>query len=119
MAKLTAEQRWKLWAARSAAKSEIIKSSIRRRWTLPNWEIDYPWWREPSRVRILIYAEGAITFTDHLMYVNTLLRSQPFFYVDFAVETAHRTSADPDASIESPINLTDSKIDLLNKFDEI
>lgn len=114
MAKLTANQRWKLWAARNAERRELIKASIRRRWALPNWDIEHPWWRDPSRVRILMYAEGNINFTDHLMYVHTLLSSRAFFYVDFQVVTAHRNPANTSALL-----LTDPKIDLLKNFDEV
>lgn len=119
MANLTPEERWKLWAARSAERREQIKSSIRRRWALPKWDIDHPWWRDPARVRILMYAEGNINFTEHLMYVHTLLSCRPFFQVDFQVETAHRNFPNAGTTIPSPIQLTDPKLDLVKNFEEV
>jgi hypothetical protein len=119
MANLTVDQRWRLWALRNAEKLEAIKSSIRRRWPLPDWDIHFPWWRTPSQVRILIYAEGGdITFTSNLSHVTTLLRSRPYFYADFEITTAHRNAQGTGADF-GPIHLDDPRLDLMNKFDEI
>jgi hypothetical protein len=123
MSRLTTQQRWKLWALENAKTDELIKSSIRSRWTLPNWDITFPWWREPATVRILFYADGRITFENGLFrgmsYVKTLLQSRPYFYVDFEITTAHRNGGRTGASIPGPIKLDDPKLDILNKFDEI
>src|SRR5262245_33108865 len=113
MSQLSLDQRWKLWALRNTEKRELIRSSIRSRWVLPHWDTDFPWWRAPSSVRILIYAEGRdITFNDNLSHVTTLLQSRPFFYVDFKVTTAHRNAVGTGASI-GPIQLDDPKLDIL------
>lgn len=121
MAKLTPQERWELSALRHAETRELIKSSIRQRWALPDWDITFPWWREPSIVRILIYAEGRVSFENGLFrgmaYVTTLLKSRAYFYVDFEIATAHRNSDCVGASIQGKRKLTE--LDILNKFDEI
>lgn len=120
MPKLTLEQKWNLWALRNAEKQELINASIRQRWVLPNWDIEFPWWRDPAPVRILIYAEGRnITFHSQLKYVTTLLQSRPYFYVDFKITTAHRNFSGTGASIDGPRRLDDPELDILNNFDEI
>lgn len=123
MSRLTREQRWELWAVEQVKAVELIKSSIRSRWTLPNWDITFPWWRDHATVRILFYAEGRITFADGLFrgmtYVTTLLQSRPYFYVDFKVSTAHRSGGKTGASIPGPRKLDDPELDIMNNFDEI
>jgi hypothetical protein len=120
MSKLNLDQKWRLWSESNAERQELIKSSIRSRWVLPHWDIEFPWWRDPSPVRILIYAEGReITFIRQLQYVTTLLQSRPYFYVDFKITTAHRNFRGAGASIEGPRRLDDPELDILNRFDEI
>jgi len=119
MSRLTQQQRWRRRALKIAETNEAIKASIRRRWTLSDWDASFPWWRAPSQVRILIYAEGDLTFNDHLQYVTTLLQSRAFFYVDFLVTTAHRNNANAGASIKGTKQLDDPELDIVNRFDEI
>lgn len=123
MSRLTPQQRWKLFALKNAQTDELIKEAIRQRWSLPNWDISFPWWREPSRVRILMYAEGRITFKDGpfrgMRYVTTLLRSRPYFFVDFEITTAHRTSPNAGACIPGRRQLDDPELEILKRFDQI
>src|ERR1051325_9657305 len=96
----------------------IIQGSIARRWGSANWDILYPWWRQPSKVRILMYADGDLLFSggtlDGLIHVKTLLESHLYFYADFEITTAHR-GRDHSASKQS-VKLTDLNLD---DFDEI
>lgn len=100
---------------------ERLTSSIQDRWGLINWEKQFPWWRSPAQVRILMYADGSAQFQGGpflgLEYVSTLLKSRAYFYVDFEIDTAHRDGIDPSASIPGSIQLTD--LDIINKYDEI
>lgn len=100
---------------------EALQSSINRRWGILDWEVVYPWWRLPAKVRILMYADGSVNFNGGpflgLQYVKTLLESRAYSYVDFDIATAHRDGADPSASISGAKKLTD--LDILNKYDEI
>jgi hypothetical protein len=99
---------------------ELIQTSIRRRWGATDWDIFYPWWRQPEKIRILMYADGLVRFSGDpfggLQYVKTLLESRIYFYADFDITTAHR-NADPHDADQSPVKLTD--LDILNRFDEI
>ncbi|HEY6189262.1 MAG TPA: hypothetical protein VIW80_16535 [Pyrinomonadaceae bacterium] len=96
----------------------MIQESIDRRWGSANWDILYPWWRQPSKVRILMYADGDLLFSggtlDGLIHVKTLLESHLYFYADFEITTAHR-GRDHSASKQS-VKLTDLNLD---DFDEI
>lgn len=123
MPRLTPEQRAERRALRNAEKIELIKSSIRRRWGLDDWEVSYPWWRDPARVRILMYADGKVDFVDGifggLTYVKTLLESRAYFYVDFEITTAHRDRSNTGATLQGPRLLTDCELNNLEDFDEI
>jgi len=106
----------KLLALQTAYRRELSQTSIRQRWGLNNWDMLFPWWRQPAQVRILMYADGIVRFSGGLFgglqHVQTLLESRPYFNVDFDITTAHR-----DGDGGSPLRLTD--LDILNKFDEI
>jgi len=121
MPRLTPKERWKLSALRNAERRELIKSSIRERWFLVDWDATFPWWREPSLVRILIYGEGFVAFENGLfggmIHVTTLLQARPYFYVDFEITTAHRTNEFAGASVPGKKKLTE--LNILNNFDEI
>jgi hypothetical protein len=119
MPRLTLNQRLNLLAAKIAARQHRATTSISTRWALPNWDLEFPWWRAPATIRILIYADGEITFTDNLTHITTLLRSRPLFNVEFKVTTAHRTLNDPGASVSGPKPLSDTELDILHNFEEI
>ncbi len=96
-------------------------STIRSRWGILDWEVAYPWWRRPAKVRVLLYADGPVRFSGGsflgLQYVINLLQSRAYFYVDFDVSTAHRDATDPSATIAGPKRLTD--LDIVNNYDQI
>ncbi|HEV7905825.1 MAG TPA: hypothetical protein VGO96_18440 [Pyrinomonadaceae bacterium] len=123
MPRLTLQEKAELRTLRNTERLELIKSSIRGRWGLNDWEVRYPWWRDPAQVRILMYADGQVSFVDGtfggLTYVKTLLESRAYFYVDFEITTAHRERNNTGATLPGPRLLTDPELDILNKFDQI
>lgn len=100
---------------------ETLKASIRDRWHIVDWRQHFPWWQVPAKVRILMYADGAIRFNGGpflgLQYVKTLLESRAYAYVDFEITTAHRDGTDSSASLTGSLKLTD--LDLMNQYDQI
>jgi hypothetical protein len=98
-----------------------IQLAVKQRWGIVDWAKVYPWWRPPGKVRILMYADGAVHFSGGsfmgLQYVYSLLKSRAYFYVDFQIEFAHRDGSDPTATIPGAKKLTD--LDIHNKYDEI
>lgn len=98
-----------------------IQSSIQNRWQPIDWKLHFPWWVPPTKVRILMYADGNVRFNGGpffgLQYVKTLLESRAYSYVDFDIATAHRDGADPSASISGAKKLTD--LDVMNRYDQI
>lgn len=107
-------------AAKKIADVEFLKSSLRSRWGILDWDLVFPWWRRPAKVRVLMYADGSVRFNGGsfmgLQYVINLLQSRAYYYVDFDVSTAHR-DGDPSATIAGAKKLTD--LDVLNKYDQI
>ena len=103
------------------AQLEFMQSSIRSRWGIIDWDLHFPWWRLPPKVRILMYADGSVHFNggsfQGLQYVKTLLESRAYAYVDFDIATAHRDGTDPSASISGAKKIND--LDILNKYDQI
>lgn len=97
---------------------ERMLSSIRNRWGDADWDLRFPWWREPSEVRILIYADETMNLSD-LKHVRTLLEGHPYPFVSFKITTAHRNlPQDSDANIDhGPVTLTD--LNIVDNFDEI
>ncbi|WP_410857952.1 hypothetical protein [Paraburkholderia sp. SIMBA_054] len=100
---------------------DAINQSIAKRWNILDWDKVYPWWRRPSNVRILVYADGLIHLQggsfQGMQYVYQLLKSRAYSYVNFSVSFAHRDGADPSATIKGAMRLTD--LDVMNNFDEI
>jgi hypothetical protein len=100
---------------------ENLQLAIRDRWGIVDWQQLYPWWRLPTKVRILMYADSSVHFNGGsflgLQYVKTLLESRAYAYVDFDIATAHRDGTDPSASISGAKKLTD--LDIVNKYDQI
>lgn len=107
--------------ANSFSTIEQIQASIDARWRTIDWNRHFPWWLPAPKVRILMYADGSVFFNGGgflgLNYVTTLLKSRPYFYVNFQIDTAHRDGSDPTATIAGAKKLTD--IDILNNYDEI
>lgn len=108
--------------ARLNAFREMIKdrmlSSILNRWNNADWDVRFPWWRKPAEVRILMYADGKMDFSD-LTHVRILLESQPNPFVSFKITTAHRNQSDDDPNRHidiGPVELTALNLD---DFDEI
>jgi hypothetical protein len=101
--------------ARNEVVKEQIRSSILQRWGDTDWNIRFPWWREPSEVRILMYADGDVRFVG-LKYVKELLETRPYPNVSFKITTAHR-EGDSQATITNPVQLT--QLNILADFDEI
>lgn len=103
------------------AKVEHLISTIRGRWGIVDWDIVYPWWRRPAKVRVLMYADSSVRFNGGsflgLQYVINLLQSRAYSYVDFDISTAHRDGTDPSATIAGAQKLTD--LDVVNKYDQI
>lgn len=97
---------------------ERMLSSILNRWGNADWDLRFPWWREPSEVRILMYADGQMDLAD-LKYVRTLLESQPYPFVNFRITTAHRDQPQNiNRNIDrGPVTLTD--LNIIENFDEI
>lgn len=97
---------------------ERMLSSILNSWANADWDLRFPWWREPSEVRILMYADGQMDMSD-LKYVRTLLESQPYPFVSFRITTAHRDHPqNPNLNIDrGPVTLTD--LNIVDNFDEI
>lgn len=116
------EEESELLALRIAYVRELSQSSIRRRWGITDWDVFFPWWRAPAKVRILMYADGGVRFSGGLFgglqHVQALLESRAYFNVDFEVTTAHR-EGDKSATIKDAVKLTDPDLDILNNFDEI
>jgi hypothetical protein len=106
--------------ARLAARKQLIESSIRSRWRLADRDLIFPM-QKPCEVRILIYADGLMTFTGGtfggLQHVKTLLESNAYPHVDFDITTAHREGVDTTATITSAVKLTD--LNLIDSFDEV
>ncbi|CAH1387847.1 hypothetical protein [Candidatus Nitrotoga sp. M5] len=100
---------------------ENLQLAIRDRWGIFDWQQLYPWWRLPTKVRILMYADSSVRFSGGpflgLQYVKTLLESRAYAYVDFDISTAHRDGIDSNASISGAKKLTD--LDVVNKYDQI
>lgn len=106
----------KLLALQTAYRRELSQTSIRQRWGFNDWDLLFPWWRQPAKVRILMYADGLVLFSGGifggLQHVITLLQSRLIRQVDFEVTTAHR-----DGAAGPPLKLTD--LDIVKNFDEI
>ncbi|MCW5797371.1 MAG: hypothetical protein KIT40_02635 [Nitrospira sp.] len=109
--------------AHSFSDAQLLQQSIRRRWGAIDWDLHFPWWRRPAKVRILMYADGSVHFNGGsflgLQYVYNLLKTRAYSYVDFSIDFAHRTGGDPTATIAGPKLLTDPALDIMNKYDEI
>ena len=107
--------------AHTFSNVEDLQQSIKARWGIINWDKHFPWWRAPSKVRILIYADGGVQFNGGpflgLQYVYNLLKSRAYHYVSFHIEFAHRDGSDPTATISGAKKLTD--LDIINNYDEI
>jgi hypothetical protein len=107
--------------ASSLTSVDALKSSVRTRWEILDWDKIYPWWRRPAKVRLLLYADSSVHFNGGsflgLQYVMSLLQSRAYYYVDFDIATAHRDGTDPSATISGAKKLTD--LDIINKYDEI
>ena len=103
--------------------ADELQRSIRNRWATIDWDTHFKWWRRPSKVRILMYADGSVHFSGGgflgLQYVYNLLKSRSYFYVDFQIEFAHRDGTDPTATIPGALPLTSPALDLMNRFDEV
>jgi len=101
-------------------RDELLQT-IGKRWGILEWEKHYPWWRQPARVRILLYADSVVRFEGGsflgLKYVTSLLQSRAYPFVRFEIASAHRDGSDPSASISGAKKLTD--LDIVNKYDEI
>lgn len=107
-------------AARAAHIERLAAELISRR-TVPDWDLLFPWRRQPAEVRILMYADGRVTFTPvfgGLQYVKKLMESEAYFFADFRITTAHRTLA-PSASgaMHGPVTL--AQLGILDNFDVI
>lgn len=100
-----------------------LQLSIKDRWGSLDWDTHFKWWRPPSKVRVLMYADGVVHFSGGsfggLQYVYNLLKSRSYFYVDFQIDFAHRDGTDPTATIAGAHQLTSPTLDLMNKYDEV
>jgi hypothetical protein len=98
-----------------------LQLSIKNRWGVIDWDRHFKWWNPPSKVRILMYADGSVNFSGGgflgLQYVYNLLKSRAYFYVDFDIQFAHRDGTDPTATIPGAQTLV--SLDIVNKFDEV
>ncbi len=107
--------------AHSFSDVKLLQQSFKDRWGIIDWDLHFPWWRRPAKVRILMYADGSVHFNGGsflgLQYVYNLLKSRAFYYVDFQIDFAHRDGTDPTATLPGAQNLT--ALDILNKYDEI
>lgn len=102
-----------------SVRKQLI-DSIHSRWKRIDWDRRFPWWRRPSKVHILMYAEGSSIRFDGgsfggLTYVKALLESRSYAYVDFQVTTVHR-DGDSSATIKEARKLTDLN---LNDYDQV
>jgi hypothetical protein len=109
-------------ALRAEHIDRLARESISRRRTFPDWDLLFPWWRKPAEVRLLMYADGRVTFTAEfggLHYVKALMQSREYFFVDFRITTAHRTRPEgPNTGADrGPVTLTD--LNILENFDVI
>lgn len=94
-----------------------ISASLARRWDIFDHLKTWPWLRRPCDVRILLYSDGAISFSGtgfSLTHVLATLAADPWYWVRFSVTKAHR-GADPAADRQN-VKLTDLD---LTTFDEI
>lgn len=105
----------------NSLQTENLQSVIRERWSIIDWDLHFPWWRKPPKVRVLMYADGPVNFNggsfQGLQYVKTLLESRAYAYVDFDISTAHRDGTDSSASISGAKKLTD--LDIINQYDQV
>ena len=117
MPDLSPEKLERLRARNQAIEAEIV-SSIAGRWGDTDWSSRFPWWREPTEVRILMYADDFMEFTA-LRHIRKLLESQPYPHVRFTVTTAHRdNSTNPIQNIDlGPVRLPN--LSIMNDFDVI
>ncbi|WPB78364.1 hypothetical protein KYC5002_04230 [Archangium violaceum] len=102
---------------------EALTRSIANRWGIIDWNRHFGWWRPPSKVRILMYADSSVYFNGGsflgLQYVFNLLKSRAYYYVDFEIDFAHRDGTDPTATIPGAQALTSATLDIMNKYDEV
>ena len=100
-----------------------LQRSIKNRWGTIDWDTHFKWWRRPSKVRVLMYADGPVHFSGGsflgLQYVYNLLKSRSQHFVDFQIEFAHRDGTDPTATIKLAQPLNSATLDLMNRFDEV
>lgn len=100
---------------------DLIQRDIVQRWGILEWNKYFPWWRQPAKVRILMYADSPVRIVGGpfmgLQYVKTLLESRAYHFVDFDIATANRDGTDPSASIGGARRLTD--LDIMNQYDQI
>jgi hypothetical protein len=98
-----------------------LELGLTARWGPRDWDLRFPWWHRPTKVKVLMYADGSVHFDGGsflgLQYVHKLLTSRAYSYVDFDVDFAHRDGTDPSATIAGAKKLTD--LDILDKYDEI
>lgn len=98
-----------------------LQLSIKDRWGIIDWDRHFKWWRPPSKVRILMYADSSVQFNGGgflgLQYVYNLLKSRAYYYVDFSIDFAHRDGTDPSATIPGAQTLI--SLDIVNKYDEV
>jgi len=52
-------------AKRLAESSDVRRliDTIPTRWRVQDWDVLYPWWRVPAKVRILLYADSSVRFS--------------------------------------------------------
>ncbi len=103
------------------SNAKDLQLSIKNRWGIIDWNQHFKWWRQPAKVRILMYADGTVHFNGGsflgLQYVYNLLKSRAYYYVDFSINFAHRDGTDPTATIPGAQTLV--KLDIVNKYDEV
>lgn len=105
----------------SFSNAKDLQLSIKDRWGVIDWNQHFKWWRQPAKVRILMYADSSVRFSGGqflgLQYVYNLLKSRAYYYVDFSIDFAHRDGTDSTATIPGAQTLV--SLDIVNKYDEV
>ena len=98
--------------AHSFSDEHILQQSIRRRWGAIDWDLHFPWWRRPAKVRDSHVRRRQRTLQRRVISADAVLMStSPSI-------CSHQNRGDL-RPIAGARQLTDPALDIMNKYDEI